>query len=243
MFEQCSLVLTNYARPECMTHILSENLLLPWKEIVVVDVSLMRRDTMRLVVNDNPRITYIAKDLCQGQYDRMCGSIAAKSNLICTQDDDYLVSKAGWEALFQQWTGDSVCVLSPEWGNGRPKIGHGAMYDSRWMQACWALYLEGRPSMSVDRSRLAAEEAWTALWPDFSEVAASSEHVTFLLDRNWERADTSRAAMSSSCEVVINRERVRRCAETVAETLCLLCRQRGSDFRTSLKILARVDIG
>src|SRR5574343_1126906 len=79
VFEQCSLLLLNYARPECMERILAENVHLPWGDILIMDSWHLAEDNYPFQWPSDPRIRRIGMDELLGQYPRACGAMLTKS--------------------------------------------------------------------------------------------------------------------------------------------------------------------
>lgn len=241
MFEQCSLLLLNYARPECMERILAENVHLPWGDILIMDSWHLAGDDYPFQWPTDPRIRCIGMDELLGQYPRACGSMLTKSHFVCTQDDDYLVTAAGWERLFQEWDNEHIVRLVPEWCPEPQsiKLGCGSMFDNRWLQASWAKYLAMDPLVGEEQSREAADEAWTTFWGLQKPITGWQKYVTFLLDRNWMRAETNDKAMSRSMKTLLRRAEVRGCAQALRQSFCSSQCQTEKEFPTVLQKLVK----
>lgn len=181
-FQDCDLVLLNYARPSCTQQAIDYNVRLPWKRIIVADQQehgpLAHE---REVDSEDPRVIQCCLDKSTGSLARAIAPGMMESSLVCTHDDEYLVTEDGWLELFSQWDDRSIVAFSPtpEF-SGRSwlasmshsevelsqdlkntDLGYGAIYRNEW--AVWS-HRRMTEAGYADQARESSDKAWTTFW-------------------------------------------------------------------------------
>lgn len=181
-FQDCDLVLLNYARPSCTQQAIDYNIRLPWKRIVVADQQEHGPAANdKEIYSDDNRVFQCSLDHTTGSLSRVIAPAMLESSLICTHDDDYLVTESGWLELFSHWNDRSIIAFSPtpgfsasSWlaGLSQPELeldeplkntdlGYGAIYRNDW--AVWSHHEMARIGYS-DQSQESSDKAWTTFW-------------------------------------------------------------------------------
>jgi hypothetical protein len=203
-FEQCSLVIPNYARPECAEVIVERNLKLPWKEILVADASdhLPYHENYPVSWPHDERVSVLSLEAAHGYYSRALATHCAESEHVCTQDDDCFVSEEGWKRLFSEFDGDSIVRFWPEWQPAPKygKLGFGALYKREWLLASWK-YLE-QTLENQGKAKIQADVAWTTLWDSTKTIVGWPKYVMWVLNRKHMRAETDESSLSHSTQTI-----------------------------------------
>ena len=100
-FQDCDLVLLNYSRPSCTQQAIDYNVRLPWKRIIVADQQEHGPAAHEQELNaDDLRVLRFCLDKAAGSAARVIAPGAVGPSIVCTHDDEYLVTEAG-ERAFQ----------------------------------------------------------------------------------------------------------------------------------------------
>lgn len=200
-YSDCSLVLLNYARPENVSRILLGNLKLPWNDIVVIDHQEHGPLWDELPIDcKSDRVVVVAPNQNQMSYGRCTGSLIARKDIICTQDDDYFVKPAGWEKLFASHDIRDGCVstlcmqgvLDESGIKPYASLGYGSVFDRRWMIWAWARLLDSEHACPLDVMQRKADKAWTTLWGKTRQVPAWTTEITRLMGSDWTLSETDK---------------------------------------------------
>lgn len=202
-YEDCSLVLVLCHRQWNIEKIVAANVVRPWKEIVLFsqeELGLSWQETHRWSIHPCISFYRTLENTCSAA--RCMGALLAKSNIICTQDDDYLVTDRGWQILFRSWNEQEVSVLQPDWVREElplkpyADLGYGSLFDRRAMQlSCRALQDCDLPYDLLGRR---ADKAWTTFWGQTQRVPAWRAHIERLLNPDY--------MMSESDETSLNKQ-------------------------------------
>lgn len=139
-----TFIVLNWKRPWNIPVIARNAIDYGFGQVVVWDNSGDITELEKWILRDNTldRIRVLSSQsgnqYTMGRY--FCAQEAAKFDTIAVCDDDYLVTKKGWDHLFTMWDGQSIIAQLPRRNNqyeaarSTPyvNLGYGALFDRTW---------------------------------------------------------------------------------------------------------------
>lgn len=187
-FQDCDLVLLNYSRPSCTQQAIDYNVRLPWRRIIIADQQEHGPAANdKQIHSDDQRVFQCVLEHTTGSLARMIAPAILESSIVCTHDDEYLVTESGWLELFSRWNDRSIIAFSvtPEFsasswlaessraeiqldhGLRSTDLGYGAIYRNEW--AIWS-HEKMSEAGFAEQSQESSDKAWTTFWGESESV-------------------------------------------------------------------------
>lgn len=110
-----------------------------------------------------------------------------KNNVVATVDDDYMVTRDGWDQLLENWDGTRIVAQLPSRNEKFQRaynvpfldIGYGSLFDRRWPTTVWE-FLSSQGVITIDQWKVFADRIFTTFFGVWDALEATDETLVRL---------------------------------------------------------------
>jgi len=201
--EEISVVLLSYARPWNLPIIVESLLEYGFTDIHIVD-NWTDDGLLRAVFTDYlwGKINLFNTSINSRTAGRTLPYEEFKNDVVATVDDDYAVTKAGWDRILAEWVGDKIVAQIPDWNRQYRQayrvpfvnIGYGSLFRKEWpVQVYTMLFEQGRITQG-DWLRF-SDRIFTSFFGRWSVVEATDDTLIKLRNPSGENSETDESSI------------------------------------------------